>query len=157
MKDSKSTTIDFDSVSKFYARYSELIVSVCRFLPASPVSLGQTGGEVDSDEFDGPGYFVPVAAVSKFLVFRPISRATVSQLGYCTQFDSFPRGLTGKEFISRFCSYMGSIERRLKSSPSPHSNGSVCSMLLTARLRLTAKACASGFDWHRPSRISRPF
>ena len=24
------------------------------------------------------------------------------KVGYCTQFDSFPRGLTGREFISSF-------------------------------------------------------
>ena len=103
MKDSTSTTIDFDNVSKFYGE----------ILGVNRVSLQISPGITSLVGPNGAGKSTLMNLMTGLL--RP-SRGSVNvlgiptdqpeqlfrKLGYCTQFDSFPRGLTGKEFIKSF-------------------------------------------------------
>ena len=103
MKDSTSTTIDFDNVSKFYGE----------ILGVNRVSLQISPGITSLVGPNGAGKSTLMNLMTGLL--RP-SRGSISvlgiptdqpeqlfrKLGYCTQFDSFPRGLTGKEFIKSF-------------------------------------------------------
>jgi len=103
MKDSTSTTVDFDNVSKFYGE----------ILGVNRVSLQISPGITSLVGPNGAGKSTLMNLMTGLL--RP-SRGSISvlgiptdqpeqlfrKLGYCTQFDSFPRGLTGKEFIKSF-------------------------------------------------------
>jgi len=103
MKDSTSTTIDFDNVSKFYGE----------ILGVNRVSLQISPGITSLVGPNGAGKSTLMNLMTGLL--RP-SRGSINvlgiptdqpeqlfrKLGYCTQFDSFPRGLTGKEFIKAF-------------------------------------------------------
>lgn len=103
MKDSTSTTIDFDNVSKFYGE----------ILGVNRVSLQISPGITSLVGPNGAGKSTLMNLMTGLL--RP-SRGRINvlgiptdqpeqlfrKLGYCTQFDSFPRGLTGKEFIKSF-------------------------------------------------------
>ncbi len=103
MKDSTSTTIDFDNVSKFYGE----------ILGVNRVSLQISPGITSLVGPNGAGKSTLMNLMTGLL--RP-SRGSIQVLGiptdrpeqqfrkvgYCTQFDSFPRGLTGKEFIKSF-------------------------------------------------------
>ena len=103
MKDSTSTTIDFDNVSKFYGE----------ILGVNRVSLQISPGITSLVGPNGAGKSTLMNLMTGLL--RP-SRGSIDvlgiptdqpeqlfrKLGYCTQFDSFPRGLTGKEFIKSF-------------------------------------------------------
>ena len=45
--------------------------------------------------------------------FLPINRNnSFRKVGYCTQFDSFPRGVTGREFINSFLLVHGFDRKR---------------------------------------------
>ena len=103
MKDSTSTTIEFDNVSKFYGE----------ILGVNRVSLQISPGITSLVGPNGAGKSTLMNLMTGLL--RP-SRGSINvlgiptdqpeqlfrKLGYCTQFDSFPRGLTGKEFIKSF-------------------------------------------------------
>jgi len=99
----RNSTIDFDNVSKFYGE----------ILGVNRVSLQISPGITSLVGPNGAGKSTLMNLMTGLL--RP-SRGRVSvlgiptdqpeqlfrKLGYCTQFDSFPRGLTGKEFIKSF-------------------------------------------------------
>jgi ABC-2 type transport system ATP-binding protein len=103
MKDSTSTTIEFENVSKFYGE----------ILGVNRVSLQISPGITSLAGPNGAGKSTLMNLMTGLL--RP-SRGSIKvlgiptdqpeqlfrKLGYCTQFDSFPRGLTGKEFIKSF-------------------------------------------------------
>ena len=113
MKDSTSTTIDFDNVSKFYGE----------ILGVNRVSLQISPGITSLVGPNGAGKSTLMNLMTGLL--RP-SRGSVNvlgiptdqpeqlfrKLGYCTQFDSFPRGLTGKEFIKSFLLVHGFDRRK---------------------------------------------
>jgi ABC-2 type transport system ATP-binding protein len=99
----RNSTIDFDNVSKFYGE----------ILGVNRVSLQISPGITSLVGPNGAGKSTLMNLMTGLL--RP-SRGSISvlgiptdqpeqlfrKLGYCTQFDSFPRGLTGKEFIKSF-------------------------------------------------------
>jgi ABC-2 type transport system ATP-binding protein len=113
MKESTSTTIDFDNVSKFYGE----------ILGVNRVSLQISPGITSLVGPNGAGKSTLMNLMTGLL--RP-SRGSISvlgiptdqpeqlfrKLGYCTQFDSFPRGLTGKEFIKSFLLVHGFDRKR---------------------------------------------
>src|SRR2546426_7380751 len=96
-------TITFDNVSKFYGEV----------LGVNRVSLGIPGGITSLVGPNGAGKTTLMNLMTGLL--RP-TRGRLSVLGiptdqpeqlfrkvgYCSQFDSFPRGLTGREFIKSF-------------------------------------------------------
>jgi ABC-2 type transport system ATP-binding protein len=103
MTDSSEQTITFDNVSKFYGE----ILGVNRVSLAIPPGITSLVGP------NGAGKTTLMNLMTGLL--RP-TRGDVTVLGiptdrpeqlfqkvgYCSQFDSFPRGLTGREFISSF-------------------------------------------------------
>jgi ABC-2 type transport system ATP-binding protein len=103
MKVSSATTIVFDDVSKFYGE----------ILGVNRVNLQIAPGITSLVGPNGAGKSTLMNLMTGLL--RP-SRGTISilgistdqpeqlfqKLGYCAQFDSFPRGLTGREFIKSF-------------------------------------------------------
>jgi ABC-2 type transport system ATP-binding protein len=103
MTDSSEQTITFDNVSKFYGE----ILGVNRVSLAIPPGITSLVGP------NGAGKSTLMNLMTGLL--RP-TRGDVTVLGvptdrpeelfrkvgYCSQFDSFPRGLTGREFIRSF-------------------------------------------------------
>src|SRR6266852_5791943 len=99
----RNSLIVFDDVSKFYGE----------ILGVNRVSLQIAPGITSLVGPNGAGKSTLMNLMTGLL--RPTrSRITIldiptdrpeqlfKKLGYCTQFDSFPRGLTGREFISSF-------------------------------------------------------
>jgi ABC-2 type transport system ATP-binding protein len=101
-------TINFDNVSKFYGE----ILGVNRVTLSIPPGITSLVGP------NGAGKTTLMNLMTGLL--RP-TRGTVtvlgiptdrpeelfSKVGYCSQFDSFPRGLTGREFIRSFLMVSG--------------------------------------------------
>jgi ABC-2 type transport system ATP-binding protein len=108
MSESSEQTITFENVSKFYGE----ILGVNRVNLAIPPGITSLVGP------NGAGKTTLMNLMTGLL--RP-TRGSVSMLGiptdqpdklfrkvgYCSQFDSFPRGLTGREFISAFLMVSG--------------------------------------------------
>src|SRR6266852_8155450 len=106
-------TIVFDNVSKFYGE----ILGVNRVSLAIPPGITSLVGP------NGAGKTTLMNLMTGLL--RPTrGRVTVvgipthrpeqlfRKVGYCSQFDSFPRGLTGREFISSFLMVHGYDKRK---------------------------------------------
>src|ERR1044071_10076014 len=103
MSDSSSQMIVFEDVSKFYGE----ILGVNRVTLSIPPGITSLVGP------NGAGK-TPLMNLMTGLL-RP-TRGSVNvlgiptdqpeqlfrKLGYCSQFDSFPRGVTGREFINSF-------------------------------------------------------
>src|SRR5258707_12433493 len=108
MSESSAQTIVFDNVSKFYGE----ILGVNRVNLTIPLGITSLVGP------NGAGKTTLMNLMTGLL--RP-SRGEVSVLGvatdrpeqlfrkvgYCSQFDSFPRGMTGREFIKAFLMVSG--------------------------------------------------
>src|SRR6266852_597717 len=108
MGESREQTIVFDNVSKFYGE----ILGVNRVNLTIPLGITSLVGP------NGAGKTTLMNLMTGLL--RP-SRGEVSVLGvptdrpeqlfrkvgYCSQFDSFPRGMTGREFIKAFLMVSG--------------------------------------------------
>ncbi|HYX29965.1 MAG TPA: ABC transporter ATP-binding protein [Pyrinomonadaceae bacterium] len=108
MKESFNNTIIFDNVSKFYGE----------ILGVNRVSLDIRAGITSLVGPNGAGKTTLMNLLAGLL--RP-TRGRISvlgiptdepqllfrTLGYCSQFDSFPRGLTGREFIVAFLKISG--------------------------------------------------
>src|SRR5881409_3941426 len=106
-------TITFDNVSKFYGE----ILGVNRVNLTIPLGITSLVGP------NGAGKSTLMNLMTGLL--RP-SRGRITildiptdrpeqlfrKLGYCTQFDSFPRGLTGREFIKSFLLVHGFDRRK---------------------------------------------
>src|SRR5438105_12740261 len=105
--------ITFDNVSKFYGE----ILGVNRVSLAIPPGITSLVGP------NGAGKTTLMNLMTGLL--RPTrgkltvlgiptdhSEELFRKLGYCSQFDSFPRGLTGREFISSFLMVSGFTRRQ---------------------------------------------
>src|SRR5205809_1581440 len=107
-------TIIFDNVSKFYGE----------ILGVNRVTLEIRAGITSLVGPNGAGKTTLMNLMCGLL--RP-TRGTISvlgvptdqpeklfrKLGYCSQFDSFPRGLTGREFIVSFLKISGFANRQV--------------------------------------------
>ena len=106
-------TIVFDNVSKFYGE----ILGVNRVsleIPSGITSLvGPNGAGKTTLMNLMTGLLRPTRGKLSVLGIpsdRP--EQLFRQVGYCSQFDSFPRGLTGREFISSFLMVSGFTRRQ---------------------------------------------
>jgi ABC-2 type transport system ATP-binding protein len=103
MTDSSEQTITFDDVSKFYGE----ILGVNRVSLAIPPGItslvGPNGAGKTTLMNLMTGLLQPTRGEVTMLGI-PTDRPEqlFRKVGYCSQFDSFPRGLTGREFISSF-------------------------------------------------------
>jgi len=99
----RNSTIVFDNVSKFYGE----ILGVNRVslqIPPGITSLVGPNGAGKSTLMNLMTGLLRPSRGSINVVGIPTDQPEqlFRKLGYCTQFDSFPRGLTGKEFIKSF-------------------------------------------------------
>jgi ABC-2 type transport system ATP-binding protein len=103
MKDSTSTTIDFDNVSKFYGEILGVNRVSLQISPGITSLVGPNGAGKSTLMNLLTGLLRPSRGSIKVLgIPTDQPEQLFRKLGYCTQFDSFPRGLTGKEFIRSF-------------------------------------------------------
>src|SRR5437588_2558013 len=108
-----SETIIFDNVSKFYGE----ILGVNRVsleIPSGITSLvGPNGAGKTTLMNLMTGLLRPTRGKLTVLGI-PTDRPELlfRKLGYCSQFDSFPRGLTGREFINSFLMVSGFTRRQ---------------------------------------------
>ncbi|HKB66816.1 MAG TPA: ABC transporter ATP-binding protein [Pyrinomonadaceae bacterium] len=103
MKDSTSTTIDFDNVSKFYGEILGVNRVSLRISPGITSLVGPNGAGKSTLMNLMTGLLRPSRGrISVLGIPTDQPEQLFRKLGYCTQFDSFPRGLTGKEFIKSF-------------------------------------------------------
>ena len=117
----ESHMIVFNNVSKFYGE----------ILGVNRVSLEIAPGITSLVGPNGAGKSTLMNLMTGLL--RP-SRGTITvlgiptdnpeklfrKLGYCTQFDSFPRGLTGREFIKSFLLVHGFSRKKADELLSPY-------------------------------------
>src|SRR5438477_5869 len=98
-----STTIVFDDVSKFYGEILGVNRVSLQIAPGITSLVGPNGAGKSTLMNLMTGLLRPTRGRITILDI-PTDRPEqlFKKLGYCTQFDSFPRGLTGREFISSF-------------------------------------------------------
>jgi len=111
MSDS-STMIVFDDVSKFYGEILGVNRVNLQIAPGITSLVGPNGAGKSTLMNLMTGLLRPSRGQIKILGI-PTDRPEqlFRKLGYCTQFDSFPRGLTGEEFIRSFLLVHG-VERK---------------------------------------------
>jgi len=103
MKDSTSTTIDFENVSKFYGEILGVNRVSLQISPGITSLVGPNGAGKSTLMNLMTGLLRPSRGSIKVLgIPTDQPEQLFRKVGYCTQFDSFPRGLTGKEFIRSF-------------------------------------------------------
>ena len=77
-------------------------------------------------------------------------------VGYCAQFDAFPKGLTGYQFIYWFLRMHGMTPAECdRRTAAALERVGMTAGAPTAPWPPTAKACASASNWRRPSRTIR--
>src|SRR5438067_2711914 len=113
MAEDSEQLIVFDNVSKFYGK----ILGVNRVsleIPAGITSLvGPNGAGKTTLMNLMAGLFLPTrGSVSVLRIPTDQPDRLFRKLGYCSQFDSFPRGLTGREFISAFLLVSGFTKKQ---------------------------------------------
>src|SRR6266567_3154808 len=105
--------IIFDDVSKFYGEILGVNRVNLQIAPGITSLVGPNGAGKSTLMNLMTGLLRPTRGSVKLL---GISTEQPDQLfrkvGYCTQFDSFPRGLTGREFISSFLLVHGFEKKR---------------------------------------------
>lgn len=103
MNDPSSTMIVFDDVSKFYGEILGVNRVNLRIAPGITSLVGPNGAGKSTLMNLMTGLLRPSRG---HITILGISTDQPDQLfkkaGYCTQFDSFPRGLTGREFVRSF-------------------------------------------------------
>ena len=99
----RNSTIVFDDVSKFYGEILGVNRVSLQIAPGITSLVGPNGAGKSTLMNLMTGLLRPTRGRITILDI-PTDRPEqlFKKLGYCTQFDSFPRGLTGREFISSF-------------------------------------------------------
>jgi len=99
----RNSTIVFDNVSKFYGEILGVNRINLQIAPGITSLVGPNGAGKSTLMNLMAGLLRPSRGSVKVLgipTHQP--EQLFRKMGYCTQFDSFPRGLTGKEFIKSF-------------------------------------------------------
>jgi len=100
--DEKSMIV-FDDVSKFYGEILGVNRVNLRIAPGITSLVGPNGAGKSTLMNLMTGLLRPSRGKITILGIRTDEPETLfRKLGYCTQFDSFPRGVTGREFIQSF-------------------------------------------------------
>ena len=93
----------FDNVSKFYGEILGVNRVSLQISPGITSLVGPNGAGKSTLMNLMTGLLRPSRGSIKVLGIPPDQPEQLfRKVGYCTQFDSFPRGLTGKEFIKSF-------------------------------------------------------
>ncbi|PYS69881.1 MAG: ABC transporter ATP-binding protein [Acidobacteria bacterium] len=100
--------IIFDNVSKFYGEILGVNRVNLSIAPGITSLVGPNGAGKSTLMNLMTGLLRPTrGTVSLLGVPTDSPEALFRKVGYCTQFDSFPRGVTGREFINSFLSVHG--------------------------------------------------
>jgi ABC-2 type transport system ATP-binding protein len=113
MKDSSSELIIFDDVSKFYGEILGVNCVNLQIGPGITSLVGPNGAGKSTLMNLMTGLLRPTRGGITILgIATDRPEQLFSKLGYCTQFDSFPRRLTGREFIKSFLLVHGYDRKR---------------------------------------------
>ena len=100
------TEIIFDDVSKFYGEILGVNRINLQIAPGITSLVGPNGAGKSTLMNLMTGLLRPSRGKITVLGIPTDHPETLfRKVGYCTQFDSFPRGLTGKEFIKSFARF----------------------------------------------------
>src|SRR5262245_46364964 len=100
--------IIFDDVSKFYGEILGVNRVNLQIAPGITSLVGPNGAGKSTVMNLMTGLLRPTRGkISLLGIPTDQPDRLFRKVGYCTQFDSFPRGLTGREFISAFLSVHG--------------------------------------------------
>src|SRR3989454_3217150 len=103
MKETADQLIIFDDVSKFYGEILGVNRVNLQIAPGITSLVGPNGAGKSTLMNLMTGLLRPSRGQITILgIPTDQPEQLFRKLGYCTQFDSFPRGLTGKEFIKSF-------------------------------------------------------
>src|SRR5829696_5519990 len=105
--------IIFDNVSKFYGEILGVNRVNLQIAPGITSLVGPNGAGKSTLMNLMTGLLHPTRG-SISLLGIPTDRPEqlFRKVGYCTQFDSFPRGLTGREFLNSFLMVQGFDRKR---------------------------------------------
>src|SRR5438093_4528892 len=105
---STEQTITFDNVSKFYGEILGVNRVTLSITPGITSLVGPNGAGKTTLMNLMTGLLRPTRGEVTVLGIRTDqSEQLFRKVGYCSQFDSFPRGLTGREFINAFLQVSG--------------------------------------------------
>src|SRR6185436_1230672 len=115
MKDSTSTTIDFDNVSKFYGEVLGVNRVTLQIAPGITSLVGPNGSGKTTLMNLMTGLLRPTRGRIT-VTGTPVDHPEVlcRKVGYCTQYDSFPPGLSGYEFVHATLKLHGMSEAEAK-------------------------------------------
>src|SRR5260370_4890481 len=105
--------IIFDDVSKFYGEILGVNRVNLQIAPGITSLVGPNGAGKSTLMNLMTGLLRPTRGSVRLLgIPTDQPEQLFRKVGYCTQFDSFPRGLTGREFISSFLLVHGFEKKR---------------------------------------------
>ena len=103
-----NTQIIFDDVSKFYGEILGVNRINLKITPGITSLVGPNGAGKSTLMNLMTGLLRPTRGSVKVLgIETDDPERLFRSVGYCTQFDSFPRGMTGREFITAFLRVQG--------------------------------------------------
>src|SRR5437660_4558537 len=101
-------TIKFENVSKFYGEILGVNRVSLSIAPGITSLVGPNGAGKTTLMNLMTGLLRPTRGQISILGIQPDEPEELfRRVGYCSQFDSFPRGVTGREFINMFLSVHG--------------------------------------------------
>jgi ABC-2 type transport system ATP-binding protein len=107
-----SEMIIFDDVSKFYGEILGVNRVNLQIAPGITSFVGPNGAGKSTMMNLMTGLLRPTRGDITILGIRPDEPERLfRKVGYCTQFDSFPRGVTGREFVKSFLLVHGYSEK----------------------------------------------
>ena len=107
-----SEMIIFDDVSKFYGEILGVNRVNLQIAPGITSFVGPNGAGKSTMMNLMTGLLRPTRGDITILGIRPDEPERLFRnVGYCTQFDSFPRGVTGREFVKSFLLVHGYSEK----------------------------------------------
>src|SRR6266480_6343523 len=99
----RNSTIVFDDVSKFYGEILGVNRVNLQIAPGITSLVGPNGAGKSTLMNLMTGLLRPTRGTITLLgIPTDKPEQLFRKVGYCTQFDSFPRGVTGRQFISSF-------------------------------------------------------
>ncbi|HEX8888549.1 MAG TPA: ABC transporter ATP-binding protein [Pyrinomonadaceae bacterium] len=108
MSEPSSQMIVFDDVSKFYGEILGVNRVNLSIAPGITSLVGPNGAGKTTLMNLMTGLLKPTRGAISILGVSPDEPEELfRKVGYCSQFDSFPRGVTGREFINMFLSVYG--------------------------------------------------
>src|SRR5918999_127258 len=109
----RNTEIIFDDVSKFYGEILGVNRVNLQIAPGITSLVGPNGAGKSTLMNLMTGLLRPTRGSIKLLgIPTDQPEQLFRKVGYCTQFDSFPRGVTGREFINSFLLVHGFDRKR---------------------------------------------